>query len=51
MIDEHPNRPFPVGGVPHPLDDELEPGMVFCVESYIGSPGVAPERVCSPHGS
>jgi len=38
MIGEYPNLPFHVEGVPYPLDDEFEPGMVFCVESYIGSP-------------
>jgi Xaa-Pro dipeptidase len=37
MIGEYPNLPFHVDGVPYPLDDAFEPGMVFCVESYIGS--------------
>jgi Xaa-Pro aminopeptidase len=37
MIGEFPNLPFHVPGVPYPLDDVFEPGMVFCVESYIGS--------------
>jgi Xaa-Pro aminopeptidase len=38
MIGEYPNLPFHTPGVPYPLDDAFEPGMVFCVESYIGSP-------------
>ncbi|CAB4886256.1 unannotated protein [freshwater metagenome] len=37
MIGEYPNLPFHVEGQPYPLDDEFVPGMVFCVESYIGS--------------
>ncbi|MCX6519290.1 MAG: Xaa-Pro peptidase family protein [Actinobacteria bacterium] len=37
MIGEYPNLPFHVEGQPYPLDDAFEPGMVFCVESYIGS--------------
>ena len=37
MIGELPNLPFHTPGVPYPLDDVFEPGMVFCVESYIGS--------------
>jgi Xaa-Pro aminopeptidase len=37
MIGEYPNLPFHTPGVPYPLDDVFEPGMVFCVESYIGS--------------
>ena len=37
MIGEFPNLPFHTPGVPYPLDDAFEPGMVFCVESYIGS--------------
>ncbi len=37
MIGEYPNLPFSTPGVPYPLDDAFEPGMVFCVESYIGS--------------
>ena len=37
MIGEYPNLPSRVDGVPYPLDDVFEPGMVFCVESYIGS--------------
>jgi Xaa-Pro aminopeptidase len=37
MIGEYPNLPFHAPGVPYPLDDVFEPGMVFCVESYIGS--------------
>ncbi len=37
MIGEYPNLPHAVPGVPYPLDDVFVPGMVFCVESYIGS--------------
>ncbi len=37
MTGEYPNLPFHTPGVPYPLDDAFEPGMVFCVESYIGS--------------
>ena len=37
MIGEYPNLPFHTPGEPYPLDDAFEPGMVFCVESYIGS--------------
>jgi Xaa-Pro aminopeptidase len=37
MVGEYPNLPFHTPGVPYPLDDAFEPGMVFCVESYIGS--------------
>jgi Xaa-Pro aminopeptidase len=37
MIGEFPNLPFHTPGVEYPLDDVFEPGMVFCVESYIGS--------------
>jgi Xaa-Pro aminopeptidase len=37
MIGEYPNLPFHTPGEPYPLDDVFEPGMVFCVESYIGS--------------
>lgn len=37
MIGEYPNLPFHTPGVAYPLDDAFEPGMVFCVESYIGS--------------
>lgn len=37
MIGEYPSLPFHTPGVPYPLDDVFEPGMIFCVESYIGS--------------
>lgn len=37
MTGEFPNLPFFVPGEPYPIDDAFEPGMVFCVESYIGS--------------
>ena len=36
---EHPNVPHRApGGAPYPLEGRLEPGMVLCVESYVGSP-------------
>jgi Xaa-Pro dipeptidase len=34
---EYPNLPFVTDGREYPLDDVFEPGMVFCVESYVGS--------------
>jgi Xaa-Pro dipeptidase len=34
---EYPNLPFVSDGHEYPLDDVFEPGMVFCVESYVGS--------------
>lgn len=37
MIGEYPNLPFFIDGKPYSLDDAFEPGMVLCVESYIGS--------------
>ncbi len=37
MIGEFPNLPFHSPGETYPIDDIFEPGMVFCVESYIGS--------------
>lgn len=38
MTGEYPNLPFVVDeSAPYPLDDVFEPGMVFCVESYVGS--------------
>ena len=37
MSGEVPNIPHWRPGEPYPLDGELEAGMVFCVESYIGS--------------
>lgn len=33
----HPNVPR-VGDGPYPLDGDIEPGMVLCVESYVGDP-------------
>lgn len=37
MSGEFPNLPFAEEGTPYPLHDVFEPGMVFCVESYVGS--------------
>lgn len=38
MSGEYPNVPFADDGTAdYPLDDGFEPGMVFCVESYVGS--------------
>lgn len=38
MADEYPVIYYPVDGQFH-FDGELEPGMVICVESYVGRPG------------
>jgi Xaa-Pro aminopeptidase len=36
---EHPNVPHAdPGGAPYALVGRLEPGMVMCVESYVGAP-------------
>jgi Xaa-Pro aminopeptidase len=35
---EHPVVPLAVDGQPYELAGEFEPGMVMCVESYIGDP-------------
>ena len=37
MSGEYPNLPHATPGQPYPLQDNFEPGMVFCVESYVGS--------------
>ncbi len=37
MSGEFPNIPHRVDGEPYPLAGALEPGMVICVESYVGS--------------
>lgn len=37
MSGEFPNIPHAIPGEPYPLDGEVEPGMVICIESYIGS--------------
>ncbi len=37
MSGEFPNLPFATPGEPYPLAGGFEPGMVFCVESYVGS--------------
>ena len=37
LAGEFPNIPHFETGVPYPLDGCMEPGMVLCLESYIGS--------------
>jgi Xaa-Pro dipeptidase len=37
MSGEFPNLPHAVPGEPFPLSGQFEAGMVFCVESYVGS--------------
>lgn len=37
MSGEWPNIPHAEPGVPYPLDGCVEPGMIICIESYIGS--------------
>ena len=37
MSGEWPNIPHDEPGVAYPLDCCVEPGMVICLESYIGS--------------
>jgi Xaa-Pro dipeptidase len=40
LCGEYPNVPVPrIGSTPATLPGSFEPGMVFCVESYIGSAG------------
>ena len=34
---EYPNIPHKVPGQPYPLEGCVEPGMILCIESYIGS--------------
>jgi Xaa-Pro dipeptidase len=36
LCGEHPYVPLHNDGVPYPMSGELEPGMVVCLESYIG---------------
>ena len=36
MAGEFPNIPHQVDGTPYPLPGHLEPGMIICIESYIG---------------
>lgn len=38
MSGEYPNVPYLQPGQPYPLEGAIEPGMVLCVESYIGAP-------------
>jgi Xaa-Pro aminopeptidase len=37
MSGEHPNIPHLEPGKPYPLPGAIEPGMIICVESYVGS--------------
>ena len=37
MSGEFPNIPHAIPGTSYPLDGAVEPGMVLCIESYIGS--------------
>jgi len=37
MSGEFPNIPHTVPGVSYPLDGAVEPNMVLCIESYVGS--------------
>ena len=37
MSGEFPNIPHVVPGEPYPLDGVIAPGMVLCIESYVGS--------------
>lgn len=37
MSGEFPNIPHMAKGQPYPLEGSLEPGMIICIESYIGS--------------
>lgn len=37
MAGEFPNIPHHQSGEPYPLEGHLEPGMVICIESYIGT--------------
>lgn len=37
LAGDYPNIPHAVSGSPYPLDGGIEPGMVICVESYVGS--------------
>lgn len=37
MSGEFPNIPHAIPGQPYPIQGEIEPGMVICIESYVGS--------------
>ncbi len=37
MSGEYPNIPHIKAGEPYPLDGMLEPNMIMCIESYVGS--------------
>lgn len=41
LCGEHPYVPLHQPGVPYPMPGEFEPGMVVCIESYIGEPQAA----------
>ena len=38
LAGEFPNIPHHEPGTPYPIAGQLEPGMVICLESYVGSP-------------
>ena len=38
LAGEFPNIPHHDPGTPYPIAGQLEPGMVICLESYVGSP-------------
>lgn len=40
MSGEFPNIPHIVPGEPYPITGVIEPGMVLCIESYVGSAGM-----------
>ena len=37
MSGEFPNIPHAIPGEPYPIDGVVEPNMVLCIESYVGS--------------
>ncbi len=41
LCGEHPYVPLHRPGVPYPMTGKFEPGMVVCIESYIGEPQAA----------
>jgi Xaa-Pro aminopeptidase len=41
LCGEHPYVPLHCPGEPYPMPGEFEPGMVVCIESYIGEPTAA----------
>lgn len=36
MSGEWPNIPYEIAGEPYPLEGMIEPGMIICLESYVG---------------